>query len=155
MANTYEEYNKAFNELFQNYPFLAEEAGPFIPVQEYLNYFHRRYNKEFLFWCPSDVYSPKILNEFRDKMVYSAFVVPQPGQRQLVSLVQLSPESHIAINYLHNTKYGGFYLECNLYVTEGKTFLDFMEQYKSYVVKEEAMAKPFGFHKPITPESST
>jgi len=140
-----QKYFDAFEDLIASKPFLLENHREFIPMEEYLTYFHKMndYKKFGVFAFPW-AYSTEILDKLKDRIVWSCSLMAPEGNRRFTSLVQLSPQTHIQFTtaYLQEEERMAAFAE--VWTTKPGEASDFYKTYKDMIIRNET--KPvFGF----------
>lgn len=139
-----------FSEQLSNHlaahPFLLTDN--LVTYTDYRHHFENRHECKFTFRLPKQLSPKEIATNFQDKVVQTYFEVVNSGQGSVVvptSVFQLDVEAHLLVTYNLDDRdkmvcWGALTLK------EPKRYIDLMNLFKQFEIKEERRAVGFGSH---------
>lgn len=97
----YLQYLDTFEKMFAEKPFLFNHGHPFVPLDEYFRHFIRAAPSYFTRFGTPWGYTLDMLDQFKDRIVWTGSLAQPNGGQSFATLIQVSPLYHIVcqINY--------------------------------------------------------
>ena len=136
MTEQYLNLCQDFKQFIETKPFIFEnQSKTLISFDNYIaHFFKERGVMDFFVYAAHSYYHADSLDQFKGKFVYSSFLINQDGSRNLYSLVQVSPLTHLSISYPYENRQ--FWCNYVIYTKNPQDYLTFLKENEKLEYKQ-------------------